>query len=155
MITLAVALDATYTLWEANGSERTVAASDFVTANHENVLARGEILRSIHVPIDALRKHHAHRRFTLTHLGRSTAFLMGTRAVDERGLTLTITAGTTRPVQVRFDDAPDAGMVRDAIDAIPSDIWFDDANGTPQHRRHLTEHFAEEIRAELTEGGKR
>ncbi len=155
MITLAVALDATYTLWEANGSERTVAASDFVTANHENVLARGEILRSIHIPIDALRKHHAHRRFTLTHLGRSTVFLIGTRAVDERGLTLTITAGTTRPVQVRFDDAPDAGMVRDAIDAIPSDIWFDDANGTPQHRRHLTEHFAEEIRAELTEGGKR
>lgn len=149
MITLTVALDAVYTLWGVDGSERAVAAIDFVTANRGNVLARGEILRSIHIPIDALRKHYAHRRFTLTHLGRSTVFLIGTRAPDEHGLTLTVTAGTTRPVQLRFDDAPDAGTVRDAIDAIPADVWFDDPNGTPQHRRHLTEHFAEEIRAEL------
>jgi CO/xanthine dehydrogenase FAD-binding subunit len=128
MITLTVALDALYTLWGVDGSERAVAASDFVTANRGNVLAHGEILRSIHIPIDALRKHYAHRRFTLTHLGRSTMFLIGTRVPDERGLTLTVTAGTTRPVQLRFDDAPDAGTVRDAIDAIPADVWFDDLN---------------------------
>ncbi len=152
MITLTVALDATYTLWGTDGSEREVAARDFVTANHANVLAHGEILRRIHIPVAPLRKLHAHRRFTLTKLGRSTVFLIGTRATDEPGLTLTITAGTSRPVQLRFDDAPDAGTVRRAIDAIPADVWFDDPNGTPRHRKHLTEHFAEEIRAELIGG---
>ncbi|MET0965659.1 MAG: FAD-binding molybdopterin dehydrogenase, partial [Nakamurella sp.] len=30
--------------------------------------------------------------------------------------------------------------------------WFDDPNGTPDHRRHLTQHFAEEIRVELAAG---
>ena len=151
MITLTVALDATYTLWGTDGSERAVAARDFVTANHANVLADGELLRSIRIPAAALRQHHAHRRFTLTQLGRSTVFLIGTTAPDEAGLTLTVTAGTTRPVQLRFDDPPDAGTVRDAVDAIPADLWFDDPNGTPQHRRHLTAYFAEEIRAELVE----
>jgi len=31
-------------------------------------------------------------------------------------------------------------------------VWFDDPNGTPDHRKHLTKHFAEEIRAELAGG---
>ncbi|MGE5697399.1 MAG: FAD binding domain-containing protein [Candidatus Sericytochromatia bacterium] len=155
MITLTVALDATYLLWGADGAERWLAAGDFVTGNHRNMLADGEILRSIHIPAGALRKRHAHRRFSLTRLGRSTVFLIGTAAAGERGMTLTLTASTTRPVQLSFDDAPDAATMRDAIAAIPTDVWFDDANGSPQHRRHLTGHFAEEIRAELVEGGSR
>ena len=56
MITMAVALEATYTLWGANGSERTVNASDFVTGNHATILEPGELLRSIHLPAAALRK---------------------------------------------------------------------------------------------------
>ena len=35
------------------------------------------------------------------------------------------------------------------IDAIPAEIWFADPNGTPDHRRHLAKHYAEEIRVEL------
>lgn len=148
MITLTVALDATYLLWGADGSERSVPAAGFVTGNHGNVLAPGEVLRSIHIPVDALGQRHAHRRFSLTRLGRSTVFLIGTRS-DDPGMALTVTAGTTRPVRLRFDSPPDAATMRDAISAIPADVWFDDANGTPQHRRHLTAYFAEEIRAEL------
>ena len=34
----------------------------------------------------------------------------------------------------------------------PSDVWFDDPNGTPDHRRHLAKHYAEEIRIELSAG---
>ena len=41
MITMTVALEATYTLWGADGSERTVDAVDFVTGNHENALRPG------------------------------------------------------------------------------------------------------------------
>ena len=36
--------------------------------------------------------------------------------------------------------------------SLPADVWFADPNGTPDHRRHLTRHFAEEIRRELTAG---
>jgi hypothetical protein len=47
---------------------------------------------------------------------------------------------------------PDADTVHAMIDALPQDVWFDDPNGTPAHRRHLATCFAEEIRAELSQG---
>ncbi|MEU6709369.1 FAD binding domain-containing protein [Streptomyces wuyuanensis] len=153
MITLTVALEATYELWAPDGSERRVDALDFVTGDHRNVLAPGEILRRIDVPAHALRKRTAHRRFALTRLGRSTVFLVGTRTPGRNDLLLTVTAGTTRPVRMSFDTAPDARTLRQEVDGIPSDVWFADPNGTPGHRRHLTLHFAEEIRRELTDGG--
>ena len=151
MITLTVALEATYALQGADGSERTLDAADFVTGNHENVLYPGEVLRRIHVPAGALRKRYAHRRFTLTHLGRSTIFMIGTQTPGTTDLLLTITAGTTHPVRLAFDTAPGPAIVQDAVDAIGDGAWFDDPNGTPDHRRHLAKYYAEQIRAELAE----
>ncbi|MEU5532005.1 FAD binding domain-containing protein [Streptomyces sp. NPDC020362] len=152
MITLTVALEAQYELWASDGSVRRVDALDFVTGDHRNILAPGEILRRITVPARALRKRTAHRRFTLTRLGRSTVFLVGTQRPGRNDLLLTLTAGTTRPVRLAFDSMPEARTLRQSIDAMPADIWFADPNGTPGHRRHLTQHFAEEIRRELLAG---
>jgi CO/xanthine dehydrogenase FAD-binding subunit len=149
MITLTVALEARYTLLAPDGAERIVDAADFVTGNHVNILGPGEVLRKIHVPLAALRKRHIHRRFTLTHLGRSTIFMIATQTPGSTDLLLTITAGTTRPVQFRFDTLPDAGSLAETIAAIPDDVWFDDPNGTPDHRRHLALYYAQEIRDEL------
>jgi CO/xanthine dehydrogenase FAD-binding subunit len=153
MITLTTALEATYTLWATDGSERSVDAADFVTGDHGNVLRPGEVLRKIDIPISALRKRHAHRRFTLTHLGRSTLFMIATQTPGVGDLLLTITAGTTRPVVLQFAAMPDADTLQHSIDAIEEDVWFADANGTPDHRRHLAKYYAEEIRGELSAGG--
>jgi CO/xanthine dehydrogenase FAD-binding subunit len=154
MISLTVALEAKYTLWGTDGTERIVDAGEFVTGNHQNVLRPGEVLRTITIPGRALRKRHAHRRFTLTHLGRSTIFMIGTQNPDTADLLLTITAGTTHPVRLRFDRMPDAETLQARVDAIPDAVWFDDPNGTPDHRRHLAKHFAEEIRVELSAEGR-
>ncbi|MEV6567303.1 FAD binding domain-containing protein [Streptomyces kronopolitis] len=153
MITLTVALEARYELWAPDGAVRLVEAVDFVTGDHRNVLAPGEILRRVLLPAPALRKRAAHRRFSLTHLGRSTVFLIGTHSPDTGELLLTVTAGTTRPVRFAFDAPPDARTLQESIDALPAGIWFADPNGSPDHRRHLTRHFAEEIRRELQAGG--
>jgi CO/xanthine dehydrogenase FAD-binding subunit len=152
MITITVALEATYTLWSAGGAEREVDAGDFVTGNHQNVLEPGELLRSIRIPVAALRKRHSHRRFTLTKMGRSTIFMIGTQTPGTDDLLLVITAGTTHPVRLSFDSMPDPDDLRHRIDAIGADVWFDDPNGSPDHRRHLATHFAEEIRTELGGG---
>src|SRR5580692_7598694 len=56
----------------------TAGRTDFVTGDHENVLAPGELLRSIFLPATALKKRYAFRRFSLTHLGRSEVLLIGT-----------------------------------------------------------------------------
>lgn len=148
MITLTVALEATYTLIGPDGAERVVDAADFVTGNHANVLAPGEVLRKIDIPASALRRRHAHRRFTLTRHGRSTIFLVATQGADD--LLLTITAGTTRPVRLRFDPLPAADALARRIHELPDELWFDDPNGSPDHRRHLAGHYAEEIRSEFT-----
>jgi CO/xanthine dehydrogenase FAD-binding subunit len=156
MISLMTALEATYTLWPRGGAARKVAAIDFVTGNHANILGPGELLRAIHIPAAALSKRFAFRRASLTRLGRSAALLIGTRNETAGDLLLTITAATPRPVQLRFDRLPSAQALRAAIDArIPRDGYFDDVHGTPAYKRHLTYHFAEQIRAELGAPGAR
>jgi hypothetical protein len=82
-------------------------------------------------------------------MGRSTIFMIGTQTPGTTDLLLTITAGTTRPVRLAFDTAPDAETLRDAVDAVGDDVWFADPNGTPDHRRHLAKYYAEQIRTEL------
>jgi CO/xanthine dehydrogenase FAD-binding subunit len=150
MITLTVALEAKYRLWSASGVERTVDAADFVTGNHQNVLEPGELLRSIHIPSSALRKRQTHRRFTLTRMGRSTIFMIATQSPGRNDLSLVITAGTTHPVRLTFDDMPSDDVLAHRIDGISADVWFDDPNGSPGHRKHLAKHYAEEIRTEFS-----
>jgi CO/xanthine dehydrogenase FAD-binding subunit len=151
MISLTAALEGVCTLWPRGGEPRQVPVVDFVTGNHANVLAPGELLRSIVLPVHALRKTSAFRRFTLTHLGRSEALLIGTRCPAHGEFVLTITAATLRPVQIRFDEVPAAGELKRAIDdAAPFALYLDDVHGSPAHRKHLTHYFGEQIRSELS-----
>ncbi len=150
MISLTAALEGVCTLWPRNGEPREVPVVDFVTGNHQNVLAPGELLRSIFLPAHALRKRYAFRRFTLTHLGRSETLIIGTFCPEHGELLLTITASTLRPRQFLFESLHSAAEVRTAIDTIPLDEYLADTHGSPAHRQHLTYYFAEQIRAELS-----
>jgi CO/xanthine dehydrogenase FAD-binding subunit len=154
MISLTTALEGVYTLWPRDGAPRDVPAIDFVTGNNRNILRPGELLRSIRLPVSALRKRFAFRHASLTKLGRSAALIVGTRGVAGDDLLLTITAATPRPIQVRFKQAPTAPALRQAIEAhIPADGYFNDVHGSADYKRHLTFYFAEQIRAELAQAG--
>jgi CO/xanthine dehydrogenase FAD-binding subunit len=151
MISLTTALEGVCTLWPRNGKPRQVPMVDFVAGNHVNVLAPGELLRSIRLPALALKKTYAFRRFTLTHLGRSEALIIGTRSAEEGKFLLTITAATVRPFQLSFPAVPPADELKRAIDdAVPFSVYLDDVHGSPAHRKHLTYYFAEQIRRELS-----
>jgi len=150
MISLTTALEGVCTLWPRSGKPREVPMIEFVTGNRANVLAPGELLRSIHLPATALKKNFAFRRFTLTHLGRSEVLLIGTRCPEQGTFLLTITAATLRPVQIQFKNIPTAEDLKEAIDdAVPPDLYLDDPHGSPAHRRHLTYYYSEQIRQEL------
>ncbi len=150
MISLATALEGVYTLQGRDGAERQVPAIDFVTGNHQNVLQPGELLRAIDLPAAALRKRAAFRRMSMTHMGRSTALLIGTVLPQGGGFTLTVSAATPHPVQLVFTELPDAGTLRDRLHAdIPEDGYFDDVHGSPDYRKHITHYHAEQICAEL------
>ena len=148
MIALAVALDATALIWTLDGGEQQIPVVDFILGSQQTALAPSDVLRSIDVPVVALRRRAAYRQISLTPLGRSAALLIGTR--DRTSFALTVTAATRRPFHLTFSDAPTPDALRDVIEtAIPDALYHDDMHGRPAWRRHLTFTLAEEIRAEL------
>jgi CO/xanthine dehydrogenase FAD-binding subunit len=150
MVSLTAALEGVCTLWPRNGKPREIPVVDFVTGNHMNVLQKGELLRSIHLPASALSRRYALRRASLTHLGRSAALIVGTAGDNGEDFVLTISASTPRPVQLRFKKTPAAAGLRQAIDeCLPAESWFEDVHGSAPYKRHITRYYAEQIRAEL------
>jgi CO/xanthine dehydrogenase FAD-binding subunit len=150
MISLTAALDGVCTLWPRSGKPRKVAVVDFVTGNHQNVLQKGELLRSIHLPASALSKRYAMRQVSLTHVGRSAALIVATVGDNGRDFLLTVTAATPRPVHFRFPTTPSAAELRRAIDEkLPENGYFDDVHGSTAYKRHVTYYLAEQIRHEL------
>ena len=146
MICLTAALDAQVLIWRADGSDQWLPAADFVTGNTTNVLAPGDVLRSIHVPVSTLSARTAYRKIALSPLGRSGAVLIG--RLDADGVfVLTVTGGTVRPVQLRYPAVPDATVLAADIAAI--DAWFTDAHGAADWRRAVSGLLGEEIRQEL------
>lgn len=151
MISLCAGLDGVATILSPDGTSRSVPVADFVTGEMENVLAPGELLRSIHLPAEALSARVAFRRLSLSNLGRSGVLLIG-RLDPVFGLVVTVTASTKRPVQLRFpaDQVPDAAALAAAVEhSIPLSLYHDDIHGLPAWRHDMTFRLAEEIRAEL------
>src|ERR1700716_3789603 len=101
MIALTAALDGICTIWKADGSEQKISVADFVTGNQSNVLTAGDLLRQIDIPIAALKRRSAFRQISLTPVGRSAALLIGS-VTGAGAMALTITASTTRPMQLSF-----------------------------------------------------
>jgi len=154
MISLVTSLDGMCTVWRPDGTDRRVAAIDFVLGPQRNALAPGELLRAIELPVSALHRRAAFRQIALSPLGRSAALLIGTLAPESGAFTLTVTASTPRPIGFAFSGLPSAAVLRERIEAeIPAANYFDDVHGAPAWRRHMTLQFAEEIRRELAGAG--
>ncbi len=149
MIALTAALDGVCTIWRTDGSEQKISVADFVTGDQRNVLAPGDLLRQIDIPLAALRRRSAFRQISLTPVGRSAALLIG--SIDSEGvMMLTVTGSTTRPVQLSFTEIPQAEELREAIlHHIPDSLFHNDVHGKPAWRKHMTLRLAEEIRGEL------
>jgi CO/xanthine dehydrogenase FAD-binding subunit len=146
---LCAALDGTGRILTPDGGERWVRVADVVTGDGTTVLADGELLRSVHLPLAALTGRTAYRKGSLHALGRSAVLLAG-RLAPGGGLVLTVTAATARPYQLRFTGVPGAEQLSVALtERIPPGAYLRDVHGSPVWRRHLTRVFAEQIRQEL------
>ena len=149
MISLTAALDGFCTIWKADGSEQTIDVANFVTGNQCNVLAPGDLLRQIDIPLAALKRRSAFRQISLTPVGRSAALLIGSLH-SGGGFVLTVTGSTKRPIKLSFAGIPRADELRDMLlQRIPDVLYHDDIHGKPIWRKHMTLRLAEEIRAEL------
>ncbi|WP_035776842.1 FAD binding domain-containing protein [Arthrobacter sp. H5] len=149
MTSLTAALEGTAVVLSPDGSERTLPVADLVIGDGATSLREGELLRAIRLPAAALQSRTAFRRLSLSNLGRSGVLLIG-RTTTLGGLVITVTASTTRPVQLRFSSAPTQDELAQSLDgAIPTDLYHNDIHGLPQWRRDMTYRLAEEIRLEL------
>ena len=149
MISLTAALDGVCTIWPAGGGERNVPVAEFVTGDQRNLLAPGDLLRQVDIPLAALRRRSAFRQISLTPVGRSAALLIGS-VTGDGGLALTITASTRRPVRLSFAGIPSGKELRETIlQRIADDLYHTDVHGKPVWRKHMTLRLAEEIRIEL------
>ncbi|WP_125130130.1 molybdopterin cofactor-binding domain-containing protein [Microbacterium sp. 10M-3C3] len=141
-------LDAVAVVWTADGGERRIPVSEFVTGNQRNVLERGDVLRAIEVPDHALRSRFLLRKLALATFGRSGSAVTG-RVDADGGAVFGITAATWAPTVLRFPRLPDAAALRAAVDA--ADGYYTDPLGPADWRRGATGVLAERIRAALAE----
>ena len=149
MTALATALDAACHVWGPTG-ERDCPVTEFVVGPGQNALHRGELLRSIRLPADALRRRAAFRQISLTPQGRSGALLIGTR--DAAGVfRLTVTGAVVRPLLFTYPSPPDRDRVLGDLAALPDATIFDDVHGRPAWRRVVMAHLAGEIIDELSD----
>lgn len=148
MVSLAVALDGVALVWTPDGGEYHVLVQDLITGNGTNILAPGEVLRAVDIPLTALRARTGFRQIALSTLGRSGAMLTG-RLEDDGSTVFAITAATLRPTVLRYRQLPDARSLRQAVDAVEG--YYADPLGAADWRRQISGVLLEEIRAELDE----
>lgn len=149
LIALGAALEGVCTIWTPAGGERRLAVADFVRGPRLSALRAGEVLRSLRLPAEALKRTVALRRICLTKTGGSDALLIGTLSA-EGDLTLTVTASTRRPLQFDFDGMPAEAVLRERLgDDIPVEFYYADRHGRPDWCRQMTQDLATEICREL------
>jgi CO/xanthine dehydrogenase FAD-binding subunit len=150
MTALAAALDGTAALRAPDGATREVPVAAFVTGDGRNVLAPGELLRSVLLPAAALRARTAFRQVSLSPVGRSAALVIARRACAPGETVVTITAATPRPVQLRFASPPAPDDAVAALDAaVPDHGYLDDAGGHAPWRAAMTRLSVAAVAAEL------
>ncbi len=148
MVSLAVALDGVALVWTPDGGQFHVPIQDLITGNGSNILAPGEVLRAVDIPVAALRARTGFRQIALSTLGRSGAILTG-RIEDDGATVFGITAATLRPTVLRYEQLPDAVTLRRDVDAVRG--YYADPLGAADWRRQISGVLLEEIRAELAE----
>lgn len=129
MTSLLVGLGGTARIW--GEPDRDVPVAEFVTGIRSNVLAHGEVLRSLHIPLSSLTARSGFRRIALSPLGR-TGTLVTARTTHD-GIALGITGGCLRPA-ASLDDAE----------------WFTDAHGDADWREAQSRRFVAELTEELS-----
>ena len=153
MISLVHALHAEYTIWPHDGEAFTIPSSEFHTGILDNKLNPGDILRSIRLPDQWLKREAILDLRSLTHVGRSAVLVIATRDKDDGQVEFSVSASVTRPYQFAFHSNPSSAELKDAIqDGIPEDAYFDDQHGDVFYRRAMTAYLAEQLRTSFENG---
>ncbi|MCY7413347.1 MAG: FAD binding domain-containing protein, partial [Salinibacterium sp.] len=133
MTSLCVALDAVAVIWTAT-SERRMPVAELVLGVQSTALKADEVIRAIEFPASALAARTGFRRIARSPLGRTGTLVTG--RVDSSGeAVFTVSGGTTRPHQLRFDEVPSGRALASAVKSKHN--RYHDAHASPHWRRAL------------------
>jgi CO/xanthine dehydrogenase FAD-binding subunit len=149
MTSLTASLDGVCTVWTPDGRDLEIPVVDFVLGPGRNALDRGALLRSVFLPVAALRSVTAFRQLSLNAAGRSASVVIARRSLEDGSLVITVSAAVRRPVALRFAGPPSAEELTRALDRAGL-VYHDDVHGDPRWREHLTRMYAAEVCAELS-----
>lgn len=136
MISMASALDATLLVWAADGTDRRYSVPEFVIAQNQTVLEPGDVLRSITIPVSALRRPTVLRKIAMSPLGRSGVVVVGRRRPE--GALISVTAATRVPHVVATGSMDPDEVAAQVEAAIPEQSYYSDPHGTAAWRCHVT-----------------
>ncbi|WP_419390885.1 FAD binding domain-containing protein [Demequina sp. SO4-13] len=148
MVALAATLDATATIWHADGTDSVVPVASLPTGNGTTSLAPTDVLRDVVVPGAALGALTASRRIALAQHGRSGALLTGRRDL-EGACTFVITAATLIPTVLRYPSLPEAKRLE--ADVRGATGYYTDPLGSADWRRQVSAVLLAEVREELAQ----
>ncbi len=127
-------LQATYEIWDLQGSIRQIAAQEFQTGPQHTLLQPGEVLRRIHIPKAQLESIACFHRASLAEIEPALAIVVGHRSAS--AYTLGITAALSVPTYLSFPHPPPTQQIDERLLAL--DIWIEDYRSSREYRRHLT-----------------
>lgn len=145
-----VALAAEYELLDPAGAVRTVAAKDFQTGARQTVLAPGELLRSVRIPIEFLTWRVSFQRIYVASAGGAIAIIAAARCPKTGQTRLALGGSLSHPRLLTFSSLPELAAIGPAIDnQIAATTYLDDFSASRPYRRQVTRVLAERGLREL------
>ncbi len=131
-------LRARYEIWPRQGSPYWLAADEFQQGAQQTCLQPGDVLRRIHIPASALAWETNYQRLCLADAGIALAIAVA--AYDRASGQVSLGLGASFPAPRRLDFAapPPWEQVQADIQALPLDLFLEDAAASAVYRRQMT-----------------
>lgn len=133
-----IALEATYTLINLQGSLRHIPAQDFQTGPQQTLLQPGEALRSIWIPAQRLRGPSTFQRLGITQTDPALVIVAGSRDPDSGNYRFGLNAALSPPQLVRLGSRPNPEHLPQLL-AEQAHGWIADFRASALYRQRMSE----------------
>ena len=133
-----IALEATYTLIDLQGSLRHIPAQDFQIGPQQTLLQPREALRSIWIPAQRLRGPSTFQRLGITQTDPALVIVAGSRDPDSGNYRFGLNAALSPPQLVRLGSRPDPEHLPQLL-AEQAHGWIADFRASALYRQRMSE----------------
>ncbi|MCF2971331.1 FAD binding domain-containing protein [Synechococcus sp. Nb3U1] len=138
MAPVLIALEATYTLVNLQGSLRQIPASQFQIGPQQTLLQAGEALRRIWIPAQRLRGPSSFQRLGLAQTDPALVIVVGSRDPDSGAYCFGLNAAVSVPQALRIPSPGDSTLIPQLLQEHIHG-WIADFRASSLYRRRMSE----------------